>query len=176
MKHKFDAGKYFTVPDGTLVCPFMNCKDIKSGLPFDLFDDFSIAAGRLKPHMHSKIHIMPFVTQVTFVRKGKLDIRMKSLGDEAPYSIVLSENEAALTEPETFIQLRNDEKEVTEVLYIVSPAYLFMMDNVKIVYDDSVVLNESWEELAKLNWKPANPFPTLADRLDAQQQLTLRAC
>ncbi len=60
MKHKFNAGKYFTVPDGTLVTPFLNCREIKSGLPFDLLDELSIAAGKLESHVHSKIHIMPF--------------------------------------------------------------------------------------------------------------------
>ena len=125
--------------------------------------------------MYSKIHIMPFVTQVTFVRKGNFDIWMKSMRDEAPYSLMLNENQAVLTRPETFIQLRNNGETAAEVLYIVSPAYLFMKDGNEILYDDSVVLDESWQELAELNWKPAKLFPTLADRVDAQQQLALKA-
>ncbi len=48
-----------------------------SGSPFDLLDGFSVSAGILEPGMKSKIHIMPFMTQVAFVRVGKLEKRMK---------------------------------------------------------------------------------------------------
>ena len=36
---------FFRVPDGTLVNPFLNPKDNMSGLPWDILDGLSIAAG-----------------------------------------------------------------------------------------------------------------------------------
>jgi hypothetical protein len=40
------------------------------------------------------------------------------------------------------------------VLYIVSPAYIFLVEEGRVVYDDSVVLEEDWEELKRVNWAP----------------------
>ena len=54
----------FTVPDGTTVYPFLNPKDSMSGLPWDLVEGFSIAAGDMAPKSKSKIQVLPLASQV----------------------------------------------------------------------------------------------------------------
>jgi hypothetical protein len=41
------------------------------------------------------------------------------------------------------------------VLYIVSPSYLFDKQGDQIIYDDAVVFDEDWQELAAQNWLPS---------------------
>ena len=94
MKRVFTIGKPFRVPDGTLVSPFLNPKDSMSGLPFDLLKGFSLAAGTIEPKTKSKIHVMPFVTQVTFVRQGELTVRMKGHPDRTHYALTVLSNQA----------------------------------------------------------------------------------
>jgi hypothetical protein len=155
MKRKFYIENTIRVPDGTLVSPFLNSKDITSGLPFELVDGFSIAAGEIETGVSSSIHIMPFVTQVTFVRRGSLRICMCEKDSDSRYELDLIADQAALTRPGTFFQLANRSNESCHVLYIVSPAYLFEMDeNGSVVYDDAVVLEEDWDDLKKLDWQP----------------------
>ena len=76
MNQLFRIGNTFQIPDGTMVSPFLNAKDVLSDLPFDLLDGFSIAAGEIPSSVKSKIHIHPVVTQVTFVCEGKITITM----------------------------------------------------------------------------------------------------
>jgi hypothetical protein len=66
MKRIFEIEEPFSVPDGTLVSPFLNAKDTKSGLPFDLLDGVSVAAGIIEPQTRSKIHIMLFAHSTQF--------------------------------------------------------------------------------------------------------------
>ncbi len=47
MKKIYSPAEPFEVLDGTLVSPFLNTKDSKSGLPFDPLDGLSPAAGKL---------------------------------------------------------------------------------------------------------------------------------
>lgn len=75
MNRIFSIPPPFCVPDGTWVSPFLNPKDSESDWPFDLLDGFSLAAGVVEPQSSSKIHVMPFVTQVTFVRSGALAVQ-----------------------------------------------------------------------------------------------------
>lgn len=171
MKQVFKVVEPFRVPDGTLVSPFLNPKDNMSGLPFDLLDGFSLAAGTIESKTASKIHLMPFVTQVTFVRRGNLQVRMKGLRDVDVYSLSTRTDEAVLTEPGTFFQLVNEGKEHCEVLYIVSPAYLFEMFNGQVVYDDSVALEENWDDLKSSGWHPSVQPPTIKQRQEVEQRL-----
>jgi hypothetical protein len=158
MNHVFRTRNFFQVPDGTLVSPFLNSKDSKSDLPFDLLDGFSIAAGIILGHRRSKIHIFPLVTQVTFVKTGKLRVKMKTAGDNSkPYCACITPGEGVLTKPGSFFQLINERSEPCEVLHIVSPAYVYDEG----VYDDSVVLDENWLELDKYNWQLSRKLPTL---------------
>ena len=155
MKRIFSVGKGLQVPDATKVFPLFNCLDSTSGLPGDLLNDFSLALGEIEPHHHSKIHIMPLVAQVTFVLGGHLEVWMKDLDGTGPYSLQITAGQAVLTRPGTFLQFRNHTHDPCRVLYIVSPAYVFLMEEGKLIYDDSAVLEEGWEELEKINWKPA---------------------
>ncbi len=127
----------------------------QSGLPGNLLDDFSLALGEIEPHHHSKIHIIPLVTQVTFVLGGHLEVWMKDPDGSGPYSLQITAEQAVLTRPGTFLQFRNHTHDSCRVLYIVSPAYVFLKEKGELIYDDSVVLEEDWEELGKMNWKPA---------------------
>jgi mannose-6-phosphate isomerase-like protein (cupin superfamily) len=175
MKQVFRVVEPYRVPDGTLVSPFLNCKDSKSGLPFDLLEGFSLAAGTIEPKTRSKIHLLPFVTQVTFVRQGNLRVRMKGPRDDDSYSLNVRTDEAVITEPGTFFQLMNDEPESCEVLYIVSPAYLFEMSNEHIIYDDSVVFEENWDYLKSSGWSPAVQPPTREQRQEAEHRMSISA-
>lgn len=146
------------MPDGTLVAPFLNAKDRKSSLPFDLLDGFSLAAGEIEPGMQSKIHIMRHNTQLTFVREGSLIVVMKDPDAVDKYKIELAENQAVLTNPRTYLQFLNRGDQICQVLYIVSPPYIFDAieddDGNDIVhYDDSIVLDMGWDDLKKANWE-----------------------
>jgi hypothetical protein len=154
VKRIFSIGKGGQVPDGTKVFPLLNCRDCTSSLPADLLEDFSLAVGEIEPHRHSKIHVMPLVTQVTFVLRGELEAWMKDGDQPAPYSLRLGAEQAILTRPGTFLQLRNPMPAPCRVLYMVSPSYVFLMEEGRVIYDDSVVLEEDWEALEGINWKP----------------------
>lgn len=153
MDRIFTIKEGFRVPDGTTVYPFLNAKDCMSGLPWNLLDGFSISAGDIDPHSKSKIHVMPQVTQVTLVVRGKLEIAMKDTQTHDPYTLRLAEQQAVITRPGTFFQLINPTDVTCRVLYIVSPPYIFDMQDGQILYDDAVVLNEDWEALGKLSWE-----------------------
>jgi len=115
--------------------------------------------------------MMPFVTQVTFVRKGKLRVRMKAQEDKSPYLLQLAADQAVLTGPGTFLQLINDDDETCGVLYIVSPAYLFEMSDGVVTYDDSIVLDEDWDELRASGWHLSREVPTEKQRREAEHRL-----
>ena len=142
------------MPDGTKVFPLLNCRDSTSGLPTNLLEDFSLAVGEIEPHRRSKIHVMLLVTQVTFVLQGELEAWVKDGDQPTPYSLRLGAEQAILTRPGTFLQLRNHTSVARRVLYMVSPSYVFLMVEGRVVYDESVVLEEDWEGLERRNWKP----------------------
>jgi mannose-6-phosphate isomerase-like protein (cupin superfamily) len=171
MNRLFQIPAPHRVPDGTLVAPFLNSRDSTSGLPFDLLEGFSLAAGTIEVGSQSKIHVMPFVTQVTFVRRGALTVWMKAVGDEQPYALTVNPDEAVVTERGTFLQLVNTSDQACEALYIVSPAYVFEFSDGRVIYDDSVVLDETWEQLATANWRTAKALPTLEQRRQAEVRL-----
>ena len=173
MNRIFSIAPPFRVPDGTWVSPFLNAKDSQSDLPFDLLDGFSIAAGIIEPLSCSRIHVMPLVTQVTFLRSGALTVKMKSAVIAEAYGLQLTSGQAVLTEPGVFFQLINNANQPCEVLYIVNPAYVFDMDaEGRIRYDDAVVLDEDWEQLAAASWQPAQALATPQERAEATQRLS----
>ncbi|MBX9629462.1 MAG: hypothetical protein K2X67_02980 [Burkholderiales bacterium] len=171
MNRVFRITAAHAVPDGTLVAPFLNARDTTSGLPFDLIEGFSLAAGTIAPHSQSKIHVMPFVAQVTFVRHGALTVRMKAAADRAPYVLVAQADEAVLTAAGTLVQLINETGSPCEVLYIVSPAYVFEQQEGGIRYDDSVVLDEDWDTLAANGWRTSRALPAVEQRNEALLRL-----
>jgi mannose-6-phosphate isomerase-like protein (cupin superfamily) len=171
MNQIFTIPKPFQVPDGTRVSPFLNSKDCMSRLPFNLLDGASLSMGIIKPHTQSKIHIMPHVTQITYVLRGNLEVKMKGLKDAGPYHLSLGPKQAIITELGAFFQLINNTARQCTVLYIVTPAYLFEMGDDKVVYDDSLVLDESWDDLKAAGWCTKASLPTLAERQAAYGRL-----
>jgi hypothetical protein len=72
----------------------------------------------------------------------------------------LAEHQAALVRPGAFLQLINHSTFPCRALYIVGPAYVFDVDDQgKPLFDDAITLDETWDELAALNWLP----PALRD-------------
>jgi hypothetical protein len=187
-----DTG-FFRVPDGTLVNPFLNPRDIMSGLPWDLLDGLSIAAGVIDAGVVSEIHVHPYITQITLLISGQLKIHMKDPGTSDPrYTIDLRQprptgasgftTAATLASPGTFFQLDNScGAEPAKVLYLTNPAYVFepgeTTDAVP-VYDDAVTVGTDWEKLAAQNWNPPelqNPAYSYAARQQAIQRLAARS-
>jgi len=156
------------VPDSTKVFPLFNCRDFTSSLPGSFLEDFSLAVGEIEPGRKSKVHVMPLVTQVTLVLQGKLEVWMKDADQLEPYSLRLEAEQAIITWPGTFLQFQNHTGRSCRVLYIVSPAYLFEMENGMVVYDDSVVLEEDWEGLEKINWNTGKFYSLDSIRKDRQ--------
>ncbi len=154
MNKTFKPSAFFKIPDDTWISPFLNSNDSMSDLPFDLIDGFSIAKGKVEGKPTSLIHVHPHVSQVTFVLSGKVVLKMKGMMDRNPYEIALESGNAGVTGKGEYFQIINPHSEECHVLYVVSPAYLFEMDNSKVIYDDALILIRSWEELEKLNWLP----------------------
>lgn len=176
MKKIFEISSPFPVPDGTLLSPFLNSKDANSELPFDLLEGLSLAAGEIKPSQKSKIHVMPFVTQIIFVMRGNLTVITKAENDEEQQEVDLGPNQATIIKPNTFLQLNNpNEEDTCRVLYIVSPPYVYdVIDNdgeKEVVYDDSFVYDEEWNELAKTNWPLPPKMVEEKNRIDALGRL-----
>lgn len=164
------------ITDGTKIFPFLNPKDSESGLPFHLFDGFSIAAGEIEYGHPSKVHFHPFLTQVTFVADGKLDIRMKDTLDDTllstsrPYKQTVEKDQAIVTRPKAFLQLTNPQKLTCKVLYITAPEYLFEMNaQNEALYDDAIILEETWEQLIAMNWKHPRVLQFKYSEQDRQQ-------
>jgi len=144
-------------------------------LPFDLLDGFSIAAGKLKPGICSQIHILPSVTQVNFVLSGELTIRMGEKGKvKHYYEQVVRPNEAMLTSPGTFLELCNFGKDICEVLYIISPAYVYLLEDGKVIYDDSIMIprDETWGNILSDDWSLT--FPYDIDREEASERIRVQ--
>lgn len=171
MNRVFHITQGFTIPDGTMVYPFLNSRDVTSGLPWDILDDISLAVGDIAPRSRSKIHVHPFVTLVTWVVSGTLQIRMKELENPIPFTVSLTPQQAAITRPGTFLQHINMTNELCRVLYIVSPAYLFVTPEAEYEgYDDAAVTDLDWEDVERQHWY----FPALAN-LDATREARARA-
>ena len=148
MNRIFEPRGYFKVPDGTYVSAFLNATDTtQDDVPCGALGHVSIAAGRIEPKVHSWVHVHPVVTQVTFVLAGTLTVRMKDPGNGEPYTLPLPAGQAVVVQPGALFQLRNDSDAVAEVLYIVSPSYVFEEESGKIRYDDALLAARTWEEL-----------------------------
>jgi len=106
---------------------------------------------------------------------GILEVRMKGQDDQVPYSKSVRAREAVITEAGAFLQLINKTDQPCEVLYIVSPAYLFEMTGTEVVYDDSLVLDESWDDLQAAGWFIEKDLPTLAERQAVCERLARKS-
>ena len=134
-----------------------------SGLPWDVLDGLSIAAGYVNPGIVSEIHVHPFISQVTVLLSGSLDIHMKDPGNsDPPYKPQLRlptptgkpgfTTAATLAPPGTFFQLDNScGTEPAQVLYLTSPSYIFEpgeTTDAPPIYDDAVTVGSDWGRLA----------------------------
>ena len=85
MQRIFKIGQMFEIPDGTKVSPFFNPLDSnEKDLSPQLLSGMSIAAGEIPPHVKSKIHLHPLVSQVTWVIAGQLRVWMKAPRNRRP--------------------------------------------------------------------------------------------
>jgi len=138
----------------------------------------SVASGRIDPGVNSWIHIHPAVTQVTYVVSGELIVRMKDRSSPSPYCLELQRGKAVVSEPGTLFQLQNPYDAPAEVLYIVSPSYVFEMECKEIIHDDSVLVAESWEELEAANYDVSalkiSTCAAVASRAEAMRRLAER--
>lgn len=153
MQHVFRLTNGFVVPDQTIVYPFLNSKDAKSEIPWDVSNLTSIAVGLIAPFTSSRLHVHPIVTLITWVIQGQLTIKMKDKDNPKPYEVELGPEQAALIEPHTILQHINRTDTVCRVLYIVSPAYVYLPSSkASKGYDDAIVLTHGWETLEKADW------------------------
>jgi uncharacterized cupin superfamily protein len=166
MNRVFAARRYITVPDGTEVSAFLNATDLTQDVPWGALGDMSIAAGRIAPGRRSWVHMHPIVTVVTYVVRGQLSIRLKPMEEKHYCELSLSTQQAAVAEPATLVQLLNHGDVDAEVLYIASPSYVFETEGDHVVYDDAVLVAESWEEAAEGNYHRA---AALFNRRDAKR-------
>lgn len=149
MNRIFRPRGHVTASDGTDVSAFLNATDSSQGeVPWGALGQMSIASGRIGPRVHASVHVHPVVTQVTYVVSGELSVRMKDASAAEPYDLALQRGEAVVVEPRTLFQLRNDSDAAAEVLYLVSPSYVFELERGAVRYDDAIVVAETWEALA----------------------------
>ncbi len=149
MKRVFRPGNFFTVPDGTEVSAFLNATDSTiADIPSGVLEGMSIAAGRIAPGTRSKIHVHPVVTQVTYVLSGDLTVKMKDPGEAQPYVLEVATGSAVISEPGAMVQLCNETEQSVEVLYIVTPSYVFETgEDGQMIHDDSIQVAEDWGAL-----------------------------
>jgi hypothetical protein len=139
---------WLTVPDETELAAFLNATDsTNTELAWQGLGDVSIAAGRIRGNTQSWVHMHPVVTVIIYVTSGELRIRMKDSVEERAYDIRLHSGQAGVAEPGTLMQLCNDGSAMAEVLYIVSPSYVFELDNGEVKYDDAVLIARTWNEV-----------------------------
>jgi mannose-6-phosphate isomerase-like protein (cupin superfamily) len=175
MNRIFKPRGYFTVPDGTDVSPFLNASDVtQNDIPWGILGDMSVASGRIAPKTQSWVHTHLIVTQVTYVVSGHLSVRMRGAGESLSYNLPLQAGQAAVTEPGALFQLRNDSTEAAEVLYIVSPTYIFEMDGDRVTYDDATLVARTWEELETSGYAPPSSEKANAARAEALRRLAMR--
>lgn len=152
MKKIFNVGEGFEVPDGTVIHSVVDPRS--AGLEGSTWvDEASLAVGVVPAGTTSKIHVHPFVTQITWVLSNQLSVKMKDPQSDAPYTLTLIPEQTVVTQPGTFFQLMNTWSKPARVLYIVTPAFLFEADESGVKYNDAFVLDETWEDLEKTNWK-----------------------
>jgi hypothetical protein len=99
---------------------------------------------------------------------------MKGSGDENLYYLRVGAEQSIVTRPGTLLQLINRDDESCKVLYIVTPPYIYEMLKGKVIYDDSVVFDEDWEDLRESGWTPVRKMPTIEQRQNAIKRLAER--
>lgn len=140
MKPLVRPGGFVPALDGTEIDPFLNPADARSaGLP-DMPEGLGLAAGRMRPGVTSAIHVHPVVTQVTYVVDGRLTVRMREAGREAPREFVARPGDGVLTPPGVPLQFANETDTDIRVLYVTTPAYVSVHEAGRSAYDDAMLL------------------------------------
>jgi quercetin dioxygenase-like cupin family protein len=157
MKKLFRPEHFTTVADGTQVSAFLNANDANNStardIPASLAGNLSVAAGRIGVGVTSAIHAHPVVTQVIYVTSGEMTVLMMDRLQSKPNQHVVPSGSTIVSEPGTLLQLCNHSEAVVEVLYIVSPAYVFEADAAgQVFYDDAVLVAQDWQSLSEQNW------------------------
>jgi hypothetical protein len=149
MKRVLEPDRFHPARDGTRVAPVLNPWDANAhSIALDAFAGASLAVGEILPGHASRPHLHPLVTQLTWVLDGRLHVRMKEPSAPEPYELDVGTGAGVLTEPMTFLQLVNaDATRTARVLYVVTPAYVHLPGEDG--YDDAVVFDASWDELAR---------------------------
>lgn len=148
MDRIFAPRDFITVPDGTQVSAFLNATDeSQEDVPWHVLGESSIAAGRIEPGVSSSIVVHPALAQVTYGISGTLRIWMRDAKGGEPYCLALEPGRAVVSEPGTLLQLVNDGDAAAEVLYIVSPSYVFEKSGDEILHDDAIPVARTWDEL-----------------------------
>lgn len=159
MNRIYRIEKGIVVPDGTEVFEIIGpVQSSKTGLP--IVEEQSLAFGKLDPGEKSSVHVHPIISHLTWVVSGTLTVGMKDPASKEMYYINVRPRETLLTQPGTYFQLLNNSSDVVEILYIVSPAFIYeVADDGTVLYNDQIVLDMDWEQLALCNWT----IPELAD-------------
>ncbi len=170
----FSAGEGFPVPDGTIVHSVLDPAALSRSTG-EWMEDISIAVGHIAPRTMSKIHLHAVVNQVTWVLSGELTVKMKDPRASAPYTLDVSGEQAVITRPGTFLQLINRSDADCKVLYIVTPAFVFVTDTGgEVIHNDAMVLDHGWDDLAAMEWTLPDLVETeaiQASRREAQEKL-----
>lgn len=177
MREVFRRSQPFLVPDGTLLSPFLSPLDSESGLPGEVataLSEVSIAEGLLPSATKSRIQFHPHTCLITFVLDGELTVRMQGPRDDYRTPLLLSPGEAVITERGSYLQLINDSSTECRVLYIVTPAYVFLLEGDVVEYDDAVVLDDGWDALRERDWRPEVPVPSSHERTRARDEVLRR--
>jgi len=151
MNKVFESKGEFKIPDGTTISSLINPYDCNSENSNFKFDDLSITTGVIKALSKSKIQVLPFVNQITYILDGQIKAIMKGLNDDNQYEIIAKRDQAFITMKNEFLQLINENDIDVKVLYIVSPSYVFEEIDGKIIYDDSIIVDYEWNDLVKLD-------------------------
>ena len=142
MRPLFHPDRYVPAADGTEIDPFGNPADARGRRLPGMPDGFGLAAGKIRPGVTSAIHVHPVVTQYTYVAGGRLTVRTREPGDDAPREFPVEYGEAVRTDAGVPVQFANDTDTDVHVIYVTSPAYVSVRGDGDTGYEDAVLLDD----------------------------------
>jgi DNA integrity scanning protein DisA with diadenylate cyclase activity len=77
---------------------------------------------------------------------------MMDAGAGEAYELSVNPGSAVITRPGTLFQSLHDSDAVADVLYIVTPSYVFEMERGAVKYDDALIVAATWEDLVAANY------------------------
>jgi uncharacterized cupin superfamily protein len=157
MNYLYKKSDRILVPDGTFLQPIIGA-NISQKLGIKHIKGCSLAVGILPPGKSTSIHIHPVCLHLAWVISGELTAYMKDVTSDSKYCLTAGPEEVITTEPMTFLQLANESDSELQILYICAPEFIYEVDGDQVVYNDAVVLEETWDELEKANWELKDPL------------------